>query len=226
MRTSEGIDLHVGRLDLGHHRDRRGGGVDASLRLGRGHALHAMAAGLELELRIGAVADDARDHFLVAAGVARALGDDLHLPAVALGEARVHAEEVAREERALVAARARADFEEEVALVVGIARQEHPLHLRFEGGEALAARANLVLGEFPHVGVLRHLLGGGDVALGFPIFGEELDHRLDLGALLRELLEALHVLRGVRVGKPRIDLTQAPLEARELGGDRWLHGSG
>src|SRR6478672_1487277 len=50
------------------------------------------SAGLELEARVGAVPHDACDHFLVAAGVSRALRDDLDLPAVALGEARVHAQ--------------------------------------------------------------------------------------------------------------------------------------
>ena len=64
-----------------HHGDRAGRRVDASLRLGLGHALHAMAARLELELRVRALARDAQDHFLVAAELGRRLRHDLDLPA-------------------------------------------------------------------------------------------------------------------------------------------------
>src|SRR5262249_55988016 len=44
------VDLDVDLLGLGQHRDRGGRGVDAALRLGGWDALHAMHAGLELEL--------------------------------------------------------------------------------------------------------------------------------------------------------------------------------
>ena len=56
---------------------------------------------------------------------------------MALGEARVHPEEVSSEERALVATGAGADLEEEVAVVVGIARivgQGAYSKLKFESG--------------------------------------------------------------------------------------------
>ncbi len=87
-RGAEGVDAQVRRIDhdvgilgLGHHRDGAGGGVDAALGLGLGHALHAVAAGLELELASTRPAHDARDHLLVAAELAGALRDDLDLPA-------------------------------------------------------------------------------------------------------------------------------------------------
>ena len=51
---------------------------------------------------------------ILAAVVAAALRQELDAPAAALGEARVHAEQVAREDRGLVAARGRADLEEDV----------------------------------------------------------------------------------------------------------------
>ena len=125
---AEGVDAQLGRIEhhlvdrvgLGQHRHRAGRGVDAALRLGLGHALHAMAAGLELELRVRALPDDARDHFLVAAELGGALRNDLHLPALALGVARVHAEQVAGEKRRFVAAGAGAHLEEGVALVVRV----------------------------------------------------------------------------------------------------------
>src|SRR5262249_21381166 len=69
------VDLHVvDVVGLGKHRHRAGRRVDAPLRLGRGDALHTMAAGFELQLRIRARADDAHDHLLVATKIRRAFG--------------------------------------------------------------------------------------------------------------------------------------------------------
>ena len=117
-RSSAGLMTDfVDLVELGQDRDRAGRGVDASLRFGRRHALHAMRAGLELELRIGAPADDAADDFLVPAVLALALAEHFDLPALALGVARVHPEQVARENRRLVAAGAGADFEKDIRVV-------------------------------------------------------------------------------------------------------------
>ena len=71
MRRSSGahVDLDLGLL--GQHRDRRGARVDAALRLGRGHALHAVAAGFEAQLAPRALALDREHDFLEAADLAR-----------------------------------------------------------------------------------------------------------------------------------------------------------
>ena len=76
---AEGIDAQFGRVQhdvrdlvgLGQHGDRARGSVDASLRFGRRHALHAMAAGFELELGVGALCRRSGDDFLVAAELGR-----------------------------------------------------------------------------------------------------------------------------------------------------------
>ncbi len=70
------------------------------------------------------VAGDLEYHFLDAAE--RAVGErhGLELPAVPLAEARVHAIQVGGEQSCLVAAGAGADFDDRIALVEGIARQE------------------------------------------------------------------------------------------------------
>src|SRR5947209_3781435 len=148
-RSAVGVDAKVrgvqddvaDRARLGQDGDRAGGSVDAPLGLGGGHSLDAVAAGLEFELGVGALPDDARDDLLVPAGVARRLRYHLHLPALAFRVARIHAEEVAREERRLVSAGPGADLEEDVALIVGVPRQEQLLQLRFERDEPLAARS-------------------------------------------------------------------------------------
>ena len=93
------VDLDLDVLDLGQHGDGRGRGVDAALGLGDRHALHAVHAGLELHLRVDLVALDAERDLLEAAGVALGGVDLLDLPALQLGVARVHAVEVAGEDR-------------------------------------------------------------------------------------------------------------------------------
>ena len=98
-RGAVGVDAQVGRVDVDvfhfigfrHHRHRAGGRVDAALRFRGRHALHAVAARLEFQLGICAIADDTHDHFAVAAQVGVGRRHQLDLPAVALGKARVHA---------------------------------------------------------------------------------------------------------------------------------------
>ncbi|MNJ79460.1 hypothetical protein D3C77_774940 [compost metagenome] len=68
--------------------------MDASLRFSRRHALHAMAAGFEFEFGVGTGTDDAHNHFLVAADFGRGFRHHFYLPAIAFGEARVHAQEI------------------------------------------------------------------------------------------------------------------------------------
>src|SRR6267142_42796 len=148
---AEGVDAHVRRIQhhvadragLGEDRDGAGGGVYAPLSLGFGNALNAVTARLELELGVSALPDDARDDLLVSADVARRLGYHLHLPALALGIARVHSIEIPREQRGLVSARPRADFEKDIALVVRVLRQKELLQFRLERGETLATHLDL-----------------------------------------------------------------------------------
>src|SRR5688572_7169006 len=73
-----GIDLEVGLVDLDladvlglrKHCDRARRGVDTTLRFGLRHALHAMDAGLEFQLRVCATACDTRDDLAITAVLA------------------------------------------------------------------------------------------------------------------------------------------------------------
>src|SRR5206468_6340688 len=122
------IDRDIGdRIGFRQYRDRAGRGMDTTLRFGGRHALHAMAARLELELRVGALAYDAHDHFLEAAELGLRRRHDLDLPAVAFGVTRVHPEEIAGKERRLVSPGAGTNFEEDVAIVVRVSGQQHLL---------------------------------------------------------------------------------------------------
>jgi hypothetical protein len=88
---------------------------------------------------------------------------------LALGIARVHAKEIAGEERRLVAAGARAHLDEEVAIVVRILRQQRLLQLGFQALHGGARGLQLFVGERLHRRVGRHVACGGRVALGLAI---------------------------------------------------------
>src|SRR3989454_6363180 len=182
-----------------------------------------MPAGLELEPGVGPLADDLRDHFLVAAELGGALRDDLGLPALPLGVARVHAEQVGGEERRLVAAGAGADLEEDIALVVRVPGQQRLLQIGLEPLHAAARRLELIVGERPHGGVGGHFLGGLSVALRLTEPLVERDDAGQLGMLAREPPELLQVARRAFRGKQAVEVLQAPDQAVELGAQRRLH---
>ena len=101
--------------------------MDAPAGLGRRHALHAVHAGFEFQMGKDALARHRGDDFLVAADLAVAGRDDLDPPAARGGIALIHAEQVAGEQRRLVAAGAGADFEDGVLVVGGILGQQQDL---------------------------------------------------------------------------------------------------
>ena len=219
------IDVDVGdRIGLRHHGDRARGRVDAPLRLGFGHALHAVAARFELELRVGARPDDAQDDFLVAAELGRRFRDDLDPPAIALGVARVHPAEAAGEERRLVAARAGADFDEDIALVVRVLRQQHALQVAFERGHSRRGLGVLLVGKGLHFRIARHLAGRGEVAFRPLVIAESRDDGLDLGPLAVERPVAIEVAHDLRRGEHGVELREAMRQRFELGAQRGFHG--
>src|SRR5690606_37996949 len=97
-------DVDVDLLDFGQDSDGRGRGMDAPRAFRHRHALHAVHAALELQAREDALAGDRGDGFLVAADFTRAFLEHGELPAMEIGIALVHAEEIAGEQSRLVAA--------------------------------------------------------------------------------------------------------------------------
>src|SRR4051812_8877629 len=189
--------------------------MDAPLRFSLGHALHAVAARLEFQPGIGALADKAGDDFLVAADLREALGNDFDLPALALCVTRVHAKEVAREERRLVAARAGAHLDEHIAIVVRILRQKRLLQLRLQAFHAgPRALQLLVERQFPR---------GLGVAFGLAILLIETDHGREIGVLARLIAKAVHVARRVLGGEQALEIGAPRHEAIQLGPDCGLH---
>ncbi len=137
------VDLDVDLLGLGQHRHGRRRGVDAALRLGLRHALHAMHAGFEFEPRKHALAGDVGDDFLVAAGRRFAGREHVDLPAMPVGVALIHAEQIAGEQGRLFAAGAGAQFEDRALLVGGVLGQELNFQLTLELVDLWAQRLKL-----------------------------------------------------------------------------------
>src|SRR5262245_29260996 len=79
------LDVNLHLVRLGQHGYGRGRGVNSSLLLGLGHALHAMAAALVAQVLIDAVAADAEDNFLEAAVLAWVEGNAFDAPAAVAG---------------------------------------------------------------------------------------------------------------------------------------------
>ena len=98
-------------------RDGRGAGVDAPLAFGRGDALDAVDAAFELQFRKHPLPAHRRNDFLVTAHFGLVRRDDFDLPPLPVGEAAVHAQQIAREQRRLVSAGPGADFEHRGARV-------------------------------------------------------------------------------------------------------------
>ncbi len=186
------VDLYV--VGLGEDGDGSGAGVDAALGLGLGHALDAVHAAFVLEAGEGALAVELEDDLLVAALLTLVGGDDFGPPALALGVARVHAVEVAREEAGFLAARAGAHLDDDVALVVRVPGQEGELDALFDAQALLFEGVDLFPGQAGHLRVGALVEQGARV---FELGGEacdlavERDHGFERGALLRQRLQAL-----------------------------------
>ena len=151
---------------------------------------------LVLHHGVDLIARDLELDGLEAAGVGRAAGENLDLPALARGEALVHLEEVAREDAGLVAAHAGADLDDGVLLVIGVGRDEQDLDLVLESRDLGLVLGDVVLehGLLVRIGgLVQHLLGGLDVVEGAQVLAGLLD---ELG-LAGVLLSQARVLLGV-----------------------------
>ena len=158
--------------------------MDPALALRRGDALHAVRTALVLEATPRLVTlDDERD-VAEAAVLRRLLLEDLELQAAALGEALVHAEEIAGPEVGLLATLGALDLHDHVPTLVRVAWQEQFPDLL---GERVGARfllADLRLQVVAHVGVDlvgEHLTCLGDVLLRGAPQPVRIHERLELG---------------------------------------------
>ncbi len=134
--------------------------MDSPLRLGRRHALHAVHPTFELQARENAAPGNLGDDFLVSAGRPLARRQHLDLPALRLGVFDIHAEQIAGEQRRLIAACSAPHLQNGVAIVGCVLRKQrdsdrpgHRLRLRFGGSEFSAGQCAHFRVE---IGVLQH----------------------------------------------------------------------
>ena len=167
--------------------------MDAAARLRGRHALDAVDAALVFELAVDAAPLDHRDHFLQPADAGIAARHHFDAPPLPFGVHRVHAEQLGREQRRLVAAGAGADLEHDVLVVVRILGNEQDLELGEQRVAAHDQRLELFSRQFAHVRVApgRQFLGLRDVLRDGLVLAELLHQRLDFG----ERLGVLPVLR-------------------------------
>ncbi len=132
---------------------------------------------------------------------ARVVRFDLDLPALALGIAGVHAEQIAGEDRRLVTAGTRAHFQEQVAVIARIARHQQQGQCFVQLLQALLRGDDFLVGQFAQVRVLAHRFGGGEIGLGAGFVGQRSSDRLQLRKLARERAETVVVTDHGRVGQ-------------------------
>lgn len=133
--------------------------------------------------------------------LAGAVGFDFHLPALALGVACVHAEQVAGKDRRFVTASAGAHFQKQVAVVARIARYQQRCKLCIELFQARLCSGDFLFGQFAHLRVVAQRFGRGQVGLGARLLFQRHRHRLQLRQFARERTERVVVAHHVGVGE-------------------------
>ena len=197
-------------LDLRHDENACGARVNAALRLGDGHALHAVHPTLVLQVRPHALvgcgralrADRERNVLETAElRVGRAhLGD---APAVRLRVAGVHARQIGGEQRGFFAALTRLDLKDDVHRILGVAGSQN-LDERLVGSRFLFLEGGNLVGEGTIFG--GQLSGGLEVSRGGgkPI-GSGL-HAAKLGVASADSAHQLRVRQRLRIRHLRLDM--------------------
>ncbi len=160
--------------------------MDAPLRFGVRHPLHAVHAALELQTTEHAITRDGRDDLFVTAHFAFGDAFYLDLPSPGLGITLVHAEQIAGEEGGLVAAGSGPDLQDRGGVLVPVARRQQQRHLVLEVGQAQHEVVELLAGQRRHLGIVaaKHLLQARCLGAGAGQFLHGVSHGPQLGVLL------------------------------------------
>ena len=218
------VDLDVDLLGLGQYRDGRGRGVDAARGFGFRDALDAVDAGFEFEAGEDIAPGDRGRRLLDAAESRVGQVEQLEAPALQRRIALVHPKKLSSKQGGFFAPRPGAHFEDGVALVILVARQQRRPDLRLQFGEALLDAAHFLFGERLQFGIgvrLGHLLRGGQFALGAAQGLDTLDDRRQLTVFLGKLDE---IAAGQRAARKRMaEFVAAPHELVETRFERRFH---
>ena len=207
---TEGVDaqvLHVQRkvhfLCLGHHGHRGGGGVDAALGLGLGHALHPMHPALVLEAVVGPGPFHRKDGFLHAAQLGLVEVEQFQRPAAALHIHGVHAQQTVGKQGSFLSPCPAPDLHDDVLFVPRVPGQQQNFEIIFQLFHILTFFADFLLYHLLEVRIgdgffeqgfgLRQMVPGGlPVAVG-------LHHRLRLVVVPHQFAEQCRVGSGIRL---------------------------
>ena len=195
------VDLDVDFLGLGQDGDGCGRGMDASAAFRHRHALDAVHAALELQPREHALSRHRGDDFLVTAHIGHRGGDQFDLPAAFLGITRIHAKQIAREQRGFIAASPGPDFEHRRALVRRILGEQREGEGAFGSWKGLADRIGFFLRHVAHFRIGEHLFQSGKLVAQPLQFARCRRDRLNLGIFLGKRDEP--VCRQIARGKLR-----------------------
>ena len=168
--------------------------MHAALTFGLGHTLHAVYAALELEPRVHLIACHAEHDLLVAAQLGLGFVHDLGLPAALVGVHRVHSVQVGREQRAFLAARAAANLNVDVLLVVRVLGQQQDFQFVLQTGNVALGLLQLLLRQLLHVRIGQHFGRVRERALCLLVFAERGDDGLKFVALAQQLSRPVRIV--------------------------------
>ncbi len=179
------VHLNIDLLRFGQNGDSHGTRVDASLRFGRGHTLHAVHAGFVLQPGKHVPAGDLGNAFLQATKLGFAILQQLETPAAQTRIFLIRGEQFGGEQTSLVTTRGRANFQDRAALVRLVARQQRELDLTCQFRNALAQLTQFLLRHLAHFRIGQHLLGIPRFRFRRSPFLDARHHRFELRQLLR-----------------------------------------
>ena len=202
------LDLDVDLFGFREHGHRCRRGMNAALLLGHGDALHAVHARLVTERTVRLRTTRRKHRFLQAAEGAVREREDLDLPAAALGEAHVHAEQICGKQRRLVAAGAGPDLDDRVAVIKGVRRREELGELGREAVDVRTKPLDVAAGQLGQLGVLvgEHFASLRQLPLEALQALVRQANGLELGVLAAELFAFGRISGGGGVGQLSGDL--------------------
>src|SRR6516225_2163361 len=214
------VDADIDFLRFGKDGDGGGGGMNAAARFRFGYPLYTVHAGFKFQPRENIRAADDRTGLLEAAKPGLGKIEHFESPPPQSGISLVHPKKLGREKRGLLPTGAGANFQDGIALVVGILWKKRQFYLLLEPRQPLAQRAQLLLGQLLQFGIFGRLGDIGDrrgLIPSAPQAVDALDDRVELAVFLRQFrklgtAETAAGERRTELGVPAYELLQPDFE--------------
>ena len=200
-----GVDFHLYVVHFGHDGNRRCRCMNAPAAFGFGHALHAVRAAFIFQAGIRALARNHHRKLLHAAQLREICVQLFGFPAACVGIMGIHSRQLRGKERRFLAAGARTDFNDDVAVVVWILGQEQQLQFALKRFLLRLQLAQLFLGHVAQIRILEHLFRLFHIFQhGFipAVGGHQLFH---IGVLLHESPPSIHIAKRFRLRQTNLN---------------------